>query len=193
LTTEDGMFYEHKGFIVSEFRTALVKDLQAGYFKYGASSITMQLVKNVLRTREMTVSRKLKELFLTWYVEQTLDKDRILEIYLNAIEFGPGIYGIGHATHPYFGKPPRDINPVEAAFFSTILPNPKKRHLQYCDNKLARWAEAKIQRILKLELDRERLTEAEYTVAAATPLTFVYPADFDAKACRKETERIIKN
>ncbi len=193
LTTEDGAFYEHKGFIVSEFRTALIKDLQAGYFKYGASSITMQFVKNILLNREKTVARKLQELFLTWYVEQTLDKDRILEIYLNAIEFGPGIYGIGQATYHYFNKPPRDINPVEAAFFSTILPSPKKRHLQYCDNKVARWTEAKIARILKLELDRERITEAEYTIATALPLTFAFPADFDAKLCRKETERIIKN
>ena len=193
LTTEDGMFFEHKGFIVSEFRTALVKDLQAGYFKYGASSITLQFVKNVLLNREKTVARKLQELFLTWYVEQTLEKDRILEIYLNAIEYGPGIYGLGQASYHYFGKPPRALNPVEAAFFSTLLPNPKKRHLQYCDNKLARWAEAKIGRILKLMLERERLTQAEYDLAAATPLTFAYPADFDAKACRKETERIIKN
>jgi hypothetical protein len=198
LTTEDNMFFEHKGFIVSEFRTALIKDLQAGYFKYGASSITMQFVKNILLNREKTVARKLQELFLTWYVEQTLDKERILEIYLNAIEFGPGLYGIGQATYHYFGKHPRDITPAEAAFFSTILPNPKKRHLQYCDNKLARWAEAKIERILKLELDRERITQAEYD--ASMPKTkddpivhFVYPADFDAKQCRKETERIIKN
>jgi hypothetical protein len=198
LTTEDNMFYEHKGFIVSEFRTALIKDLQAGYFKYGASSITMQFVKNILLNREKTVARKLQELFLTWYVEQTLDKDRILEIYLNAIEFGPGIYGIGQATYHYFGKPPRDITPAEAAFFSTILPNPKKRHLQYCDNKLARWADAKIGRILKLELDRERITQAEYDAAQpktkdAPIITFVYPPDFDAKLCRKETERIIKS
>ena len=198
LTTEDGMFFEHRGFIVSEFRTALVKDLQAGYFKYGASSITMQFVKNVLLNREKTVARKLQELFLTWYVEQTLEKDRILEIYLNAIEYGPGIYGLGQASYHYFGKPPRDITVAEAAFFSTLLPNPKKRHLQYCDGKLARWAEAKTGRILKLMLERQRITQAEYD--AALPKTkddpivrFVYPPDFDAKACRKETERIIKN
>jgi hypothetical protein len=192
LTTEDGMFFEHKGFIVSEFRTALVKDLKAGYFKYGASSITMQFVKNVLLNREKTVARKLQELFLTWYVEQTLDKERILEIYLNAIEFGPDLYGIGQASYHYFGKHPRAITPAEAAFFSTILPSPKRRHLQYCDGKLARWAEAKIGRILKLMLERERLTQVEYDLAVATPFTFVYPADFDAKRCRKETERIIK-
>jgi membrane peptidoglycan carboxypeptidase len=193
LTTEDGMFFQHKGFIVSEFRTALVKNLKAGYFKYGASSITMQFVKNLLLNREKTISRKLQELFLTWYVEQTLDKERILEIYLNAIEYGPGIYGIGYASYHYFGKPPRDLNPKEAAFFSTILPNPKKRHLQYCDGKLARWTEAKIDRILKLMVERERLGQLAYDAIAAVPLTFVYPEDFDAKKCRKETERIIKN
>ncbi len=193
LTTEDGMFFKHRGFIVSEFRTALVKDLKAGYFKYGASSITMQFVKNLMLHREKTLARKFQELFLTWYVEQTMEKERILEIYLNAIEFGPAIYGIGHASYHYFGKPPRDITAVEAAFFSSILPGPKKRHLQYCDNKLQRWAEAKIGRILKLMMERERITPLEYELALATPLTFVYPADFDAKKCRKETERIMKN
>jgi hypothetical protein len=71
-TTEDGAFYKHHGFITSEFRTALISDLKAGGFRHGASSITMQMVKNVLLYREKTLARKLQELFLTWHVENTL-------------------------------------------------------------------------------------------------------------------------
>jgi membrane peptidoglycan carboxypeptidase len=193
LTTEDGLFYKHKGFIVSEFRTAIVKNLKAGYFKYGASSITMQFVKNVMLHRQKTAARKLQELFLTWYVEQTLEKDRIMEIYLNVIEFGPGLYGIGPAARHYFGKSAKDITPLEAAFFSTILPGPKKRHMQYCEGKLRKWTEAKIQRILKLAYEKERLTELEYLTASTTTFAFVYPPDFDEKACKKMTEKAIKN
>jgi len=172
MTTEDSSFYKHRGFIVREFRTALIKDLQVGYFKYGASSITMQTVKNVFLDREKTLSRKFQELFLTWYIETRLSKDRIFEIYVNAIEYGPGLYGLKRAAKTYFGKHPRDLNPVEAAFFSTLLPAPKRRYKQFCKGKLNRFTENKIQRILKLMLKRERLTQEEYDEAVVTPLEF---------------------
>ncbi|HEY7955516.1 MAG TPA: biosynthetic peptidoglycan transglycosylase, partial [Polyangia bacterium] len=120
------------GFISSEFRSALQQNLQRGYFRLGASSITMQMVKNTLLSREKTLSRKLQEMFLTWYLEHSLTKERILEIYFNVIEFGPGIYGIGRAAHHYFGKSAKDLEPQEAAFFSSILPSPKRRYIQYC-------------------------------------------------------------
>jgi hypothetical protein len=196
LTTEDYLFYQHHGFIIPEFRTALIKNLEAGYFRVGASSITMQFVKNVLLYKQKTIARKLQELFLTWYVEQNLEKDRILEIYLNVIEFGPNIYGIGPAAHAYFGKPAKDLNAVEAAWFSTILPNPKRRYLQYCDAKVARWTEEKIKRILKLEHERDKLTDEEYDRYKDKPLDFMpfaYPPGFDARKCEKDTNKIIKN
>ncbi len=193
MTTEDGRFYKHHGFINSEFKSALIKDLKAGYFRYGASSITMQMVKNVMLYREKTLSRKLQELFLTWYVETQLTKDRILEIYLNAIEFGPGIYGIGAAARHYFGKAARDINPVEAAFFSSILPNPKKRYKQFCSGKLWTATEHKIQRILALMHKRERLSDDEYAVAEATPLVFYHGVDFDERHCYKLVKESLDN
>jgi hypothetical protein len=185
MTTEDSSFYRHRGFIVSEFRTALIKNLEAGYFRYGASSITMQLVKNVYLDREKTLSRKLQELFMTWYVETKVDKERLMEVYVNAIEYGPGLYGIGPAARVYFGKEPADLNPVEAAFFSSILPAPRRRFVQYCRDRLNRWSDRKIQRILELMHKRERLTEDEYMQAAATPLVF-RP---DKKGCRGRRAR----
>ena len=133
----------------------------------------MQFVKNVLLYREKTLARKLQELFLTWHVENTLTKDRILEIYFNVIEYGPG--ALRHRARRrwhYFGKPPKDLNPVEAAFFSSILPSPKERYKQYCEGTLTKWTTGKIERILALMLKRERITQAEYDQAIATPLLF---------------------
>ncbi len=193
MTTEDSRFYQHHGFIVSEFRTALIKNLKAGRFKYGASSITMQMVKNVLLSPVKTLSRKFQELFFTWYVETVLPKDRILEIYLNAIEYGPELYGIGPASRRYFGKHPRDLNPVEAAFFSSILPDPKGRYLQYCDDKLWTRTQHKIERILKLMAKRERLTEDEAAAALATPLVFDRNEATPERECREFVKTVTEN
>jgi hypothetical protein len=193
MTTEDSAFYRHRGFITSEFRTALVNDLKAGRFKYGASSITMQMVKNVLLYREKTLARKLQELFLTWHVENTLTKDRILEIYFNVIEYGPGLYGIGPAARHFFGKAPKDLNPVEAAFFSSILPAPKERYKQYCANTLTKWTDSKIKRILALMLKRERLTQAEYDLYSTVPLAFVKDGSETEEDCLKRVKKAIKN
>lgn len=193
MSTEDSTFYHHKGFITSEFRTALVKNLQAGKFKYGASSITMQFVKNVLLYREKTLARKLQELFLTWHVENTLSKDRILEIYFNVIEYGPALYGIGPASWHYFSKPPRDLNPVEAAFFSSILPSPKERYKQYCAGTLNRWTTGKIQRILAIMHKRDRLSDTEYELALATPLLFAKDDSESEKQCLDRVKKVIKN
>jgi membrane peptidoglycan carboxypeptidase len=192
MSTEDSNFYQHHGFIISEFKSALIKDLEAGDFKFGASSITMQMVKNVLLYKEKTVSRKLQELFLTWYVETDLTKDRIFEIYLNAIEYGPGLYGIGPAAREYFGKSAHDLNPREAVFFSSILPNPKQRYEQYCKGELARWTGPKLDAYLKVMLDRHRLTQEEYDQAMATPLVFVKSTDETTDQCLARTMRAIK-
>ncbi len=194
MSTEDSAFMRHRGFIVSEFRSALVKDLKAGRFKYGASSITMQMVKNVLLYRDKTLTRKLQELFLTWHVENTLEKERILEIYFNVIEYGPGLYGIGPAAQHYFGKPAKELLPREAAFFSSILPSPKERYKQYCANELTKWSAAKIDRILGIMRKRDRLTQEEYDLAAATPLVFVKSEDAESEDdCMRRTKRAIKH
>jgi membrane peptidoglycan carboxypeptidase len=174
----------------------LINDLKASGFKFGASSITMQMVKNVLLYREKTLARKLQELFLTWHVENTLTKDRILEIYFNVIEFGPGLYGIGPAAQHYFGKSAKDLDPVEAAFFSTILPSPKARYKQYCEGTLTKWTQAKIERILAIELKRDRLTQTEYDEAMHTPLKFAKLEGDGVETeeeCLKRVKKAIKN
>lgn len=173
LTTEDSGFFKHHGFVTREFKSALRKNLEAGYFRIGASSITMQMVKNVLLSRKKTLSRKLQELFFAWYLEHHISKERILEIYFNAIEFGPGVYGIGRAARHYFGKDAKDLLPREAAFFSSILPNPKKRYVHYCRGPALddKW-EKYLDRILRRMHERERLTDEQFDKAMKTPLVF---------------------
>jgi len=169
-TTEDGAFFTHHGFIPSTFRTALVRNLKKGAFSLGASTITMQMVKNALLTPEKTLSRKLQELFLTWFVETWLTKERIMELYLNIIEFGPFLYGIGPAAKRYFGKRTSELTPLEAAFFASILPNPKKRYVHYCRGHLSPVWDKYVRRILLRMYERGRITRAEYDNYKNAPL-----------------------
>ena len=128
---EDGGFFRHSGFATHAIRLALIRNVRAGRYVYGASTITMQLVKNVFLHREKTLARKLQEVLLTWWVEHVMDKRRILELYLNVIEYGPDVYGIRAAAHHYFGRPPADLGPAESAYLATILPNPPRFHSHY--------------------------------------------------------------
>ena len=151
----------------------------------------MQMVKNVLLTKEKTLSRKLQELFLVWYLEQLLPKERILELYFNAIEFGPRIYGIGAATRHYFGKPPAELNPLEAAFFSSILPSPKRRYIQYCHGALLPQWEKYVHRILAKVHERGRITDEEYEPWVTQTLTFDRKeATFTEKQCLDWVKRM---
>jgi hypothetical protein len=172
MTTEDNGFFKHRGFVTPEFKSALRRNLAAGRFRYGASSISMQTVKNVLLAHEKTLSRKLQELFLVWYMEQLIPKQRILELYFNAIEFGPRLYGIGAAARHYFGKSASDLGPLEAAFFSSILPSPKRRYVQYCAGALnAKW-DKYVRRIMAKVHERGRLSDEDFQAAMAQPLVF---------------------
>jgi hypothetical protein len=191
MTTEDNGFFKHRGWVSPEFKSALRRNLQFGAFRFGASSITMQMVKNVLLAHEKTLSRKLQELFLTWYVEQQMPKQRILELYFNAIEFGPRLYGIGAAARHYFGKSAADLTPLEAAFFSSILPSPKRRYIQYCTGApSAKW-DKYVRRIMAKIHERGRLTDEEYTAAAAGILAFDTTArGMSEKQCLDWVKRI---
>jgi transglycosylase-like protein len=191
-TTEDSQFFDHHGFLLREFRTALARDLRERRFALGASSITMQMVKNVMLSPEKTLARKVQELFLTWYVEQNLPKERILEIYLNVIEFGPGIYGIGRAARHYFGKAPHDLSPREAAFFSSILPSPKRRYVHYCHGApTPRW-ERYLDRILRRMHERGRLSDIDYHLALIGPLVFDRAEAKPEAECLKFVEQIVQ-
>ncbi len=124
LTTEDGAFLRHHGFNRAAIRASIIANLKARRFVRGASTITMQLAKNLFLGREKTLSRKLEEVVLTEYLEQTFSKDELMELYLNVIEFGPAIYGVTSAADYYFGRTPAELNLAECLFLASLLPSP---------------------------------------------------------------------
>jgi hypothetical protein len=126
LTTEDGSFFHHRGFNHAAIRSSIIANLKAGRFVRGASTITMQLAKNLFLSREKTVSRKLEELILATYLEKTFHKEELMELYLNVIEFGPDIYGVRAAARQYFGRRPDELNLAESLFLSSLLPRPRE-------------------------------------------------------------------
>ena len=191
MTTEDGGFWRHRGFITSQFPTALKRNLEAGKIRLGASTITMQMVKNVLLSHERTLSRKLQEMFLTWHVEQTLSKERIMEVYLNVIEFGPGVYGITRAASHYFGKTPAELTAPEAAFLALMLPSPVRRHVHYCEGALSPAFQAKLRRLLAIMHSRGRLDPETFELWKDGAITFD-PAEVGSKrACLGEIQRLL--
>jgi membrane peptidoglycan carboxypeptidase len=127
LTSEDPSFFYHRGFIMDAFRESLIENIKKKRFVRGGSTISMQLVKNVFLSREKTISRKLQEILIVWLIEnyQLVSKERMFEIYLNAIEWGPGIYGIKEAAHFYFLKTPAQLTLAESIFLASIIPHPK--------------------------------------------------------------------
>lgn len=191
LTTEDGGFWKHKGFLTSQFQAALKRNLEAGKIRLGASTITMQMVKNVLLSHERTLSRKLQEMFLTWYVEQSLSKQRIMEIYLNVIEFGPGIYGVTSGATHYFGKTPAELTPPEAVYLALMLPSPVRRHVNYCEGGLTPAFQVKMKRLLAIMQSRGRLDPETYEVWKDGVVTFD-PTDLPSKKeCLAEIQRLL--
>ncbi len=127
LTTEDGAFFRHKGFNHAAIRSSLMANVKARHFVRGASTITMQLAKNLFLFREKAVSRKLEEIVLTDYLEHAFQKEELMELYLNVIEFGPNVYGIKQAAEYYFARTPAELNVAECFFLASLLPSPLRR------------------------------------------------------------------
>lgn len=135
LTTEDPSFFSHHGFINEAFKQSIVKNIKTKKFSRGASTISMQLIKNVFLTREKTLSRKLEEILLVYILENNriASKERMLEVYFNIIEWGPNVYGIGEASQFYFQKKPADLTLNECLYLARIIPSPKKFMYQFDD------------------------------------------------------------
>jgi hypothetical protein len=126
MTTEDGAFPYHHGFNAAAIKASIIANIKARRFVRGASTITMQLAKNLFLTRQKTLARKLEEVVLTDYLEQVFSKDEIMELYLNVVEFGPAVYGITAASEYYFGRTPAELNIAESMFLSSLLPSPRR-------------------------------------------------------------------
>jgi monofunctional biosynthetic peptidoglycan transglycosylase len=128
LVAEDISFFSHHGFELKEMQSAVEDALREGGLPRGASTITQQLAKNLWLSSSRNPLRKVREGVLTWQLERALPKRRILELYLNVAEFGPGVYGAAAASQRYFGKPAADLEPHEAAALAAGLPKPRTWH-----------------------------------------------------------------
>ncbi len=126
LAAEDAGFYEHRGLDYLGMLRAFVADLRAGATRQGGSTITQQVVKNVLLDPERTIDRKIRETILARRLEQSLTKDEILNLYLNHIYLGHGRYGIEEATRYYFGKRARDLTLAESALLAGLVASPER-------------------------------------------------------------------
>ncbi len=124
LISEDDKFWQHYGFDLTGIQEAMEKNMRSGRLKAGGSTITQQLAKNLFLSPEKTATRKLKEAILTLRLERELGKKRILELYLNVAEWGPGIFGIEEAAQRYYGKHASQLVPEEACRLAAVLPNP---------------------------------------------------------------------
>ncbi|AUD03812.1 transglycosylase domain-containing protein [Spirosoma pollinicola] len=127
LTSEDYNFFTHNGFNEKAFRVSIATNFKEKSFKRGASTVSMQLVKNAFLSRNKTLSRKIEEILIVWLIENEhiVSKERMYEVYLNIIEWGKNIYGIGEAASYYFAKSPADLNLGESIFLAFVVPRPK--------------------------------------------------------------------
>jgi len=128
LVAEDINFFSHHGFEIDEARRAVARAVEEGELPRGASTITQQLAKNLWLSPSRNPVRKAREAVLTWQLERALAKRRILELYLNVVELGPGVYGVEAASRRYFGKAAADLAPGEAAQLAASLPRPARWH-----------------------------------------------------------------
>lgn len=160
LTTEDSGFRRHHGFDHEAIRNSVRENLRQRRFVRGASTISMQLAKNLYLDRSKNLARKLQEAVLTMYLEQELTKDQILELYFNVVEFGPLIYGIGPAARYYFDASARELSLGQALYIASIMPNPKVQHFGANGAVTPTWM-SYLHKLMKLARDRDNITEEE--------------------------------
>lgn len=164
VSIEDQRFYSHPGIDLRGIARALYKNASGGRRGEGASTLTQQLVRNViLRNREKTVERKLQEALLAYQVERSMTKDQILERYLNEVNYGGQIYGVKMAAKLYFGKPLKDITLSEAALVAGLVQSPPKTYpFRHLDAALERR-----NTVLGKMLELKKITPEQYAQASA--------------------------
>jgi hypothetical protein len=168
---EDGRFFSHHGFDLEQIARSLEVDLRDGKFARGGSTISQQLVKNSFLTQRRSFGRKFQEAVLTWRMENALTKREILERYLNIIELGPEIFGVGAAARFWFDLPLRDLAPRQAAFLAALTSEPKSmtRRLRAAGT-LDPGSAARVDTILRAMRRDKVITDDDYIVAKDAPL-----------------------
>ncbi len=174
LTAEDGDFFFHDGINWYTFKNAVARNLAAGDIELGASTLTMQLIKNLFLTMDREYVRKLHEAFLVFIAnyDAGIPRERILELYLNMVEFGPDIYGVDYAARYYFGKSAADVSLIESVWLASVLPSPRRYHRYYEDGAVTDYWRRHMNSYLDIMLERERISQKDYDQAVSAPLIF---------------------
>ena len=171
ITTEDRKFYSHGGVDIKGIARAIVKDIRAGDFVEGASTITQQLTKTLFLTPKKTITRKIKEAILSFQLERRYTKDEILALYLNQVYFGSGAYGVESAARLFFGKPVRDLDLPECALLAG-MPRAPSRYSPLVNLDLAT---RRRDIVLKQMLATGLITRQLYRAAVDTPVIVARP------------------
>jgi len=170
LLSEDAGFYGHRGIDLRELPSALLTNWSRGGAARGASTITQQLAKNLFLSRDKQVGRKLQELAITFLLESALGKDRILEIYLNIIEWGPDLRGLRPAARHYFGREPQALTPAQMAFLVAIIPGPIKYQSSFAHGTPGPGLRSLIGDLLAKLRSVHAIGEEEYQQALSEPI-----------------------
>jgi hypothetical protein len=173
-TTEDGRFMRHNGFDEAAIRSAIRDDIKRGELYRGASTISMQLAKNLYLDRKKTIGRKLEEAVLTTYLEQSLTKEGILELYLNVVELGPMVHGVGPAARHYFQSSASSLSVAQAFYLASLLPSPSKSHFAGSGRLTPGWSRY-LRKLMTLAHARKRLTDEELAVGLREVVVFGSP------------------
>jgi Transglycosylase len=170
LLSEDAGFYGHRGIDLRELPSALLTNWSRGGAARGASTITQQLAKNLFLSRDKQVGRKLQELAITFLLESALGKNRILEIYLNIIEWGPDLRGLRPAARHYFGCEPQALTPAQMAFLVAIIPGPIKYQSSFAHGTPGPGLRSLIDALLAKLQSVHAISEEEYQQALGEPV-----------------------
>ena len=175
IAAEDKRFYEHDGADDAAIARAAWSNMRAGETVSGASTITQQLIKNLVLDSRQTISRKAQEMKLARELETNLSKDEILSLYLNRVYFGAGLYGIDAASRFYFGKPPEELKVHEAALLAALPKAPSKLNLR--EN--LEGAKSRQRYVLAEMADMGFITKAEAAEAGVADITIIDPPKYD--------------
>lgn len=149
ISSEDTTFYSHNGIDMHELQEAIKKDIREKRWARGASTLTQQVIKNAFLTNEKTLWRKFREILWASELEKEFTKSEILCFYLNMVELGPGIYGVGQAATYYFGVVPSRLSVRESAFLAMLLPSPRRYHSNFRSKTLTPWAKKRVNHIIE--------------------------------------------
>ncbi|MFP4549921.1 MAG: transglycosylase domain-containing protein [Spirochaetales bacterium] len=174
MTAEDGDFFYHHGVSFLTLRSAIERNLRAGSIEFGASTISMQLIKMLFLDQQRVFSRKFQEVLLVYLMEHLVpvQKARILELYLNVAEFGPGVFGVHHAARYYFDTLPSRLTIGQATWLASVLPSPMRYHYYFEQGAISDGWFARMKSYYAVMLERERITPEQYAELIKAPPTF---------------------